>query len=70
MTIQDGIKAATILISAGAGLRIMILFFKMITCEETEVSELRSKIKNTIIFFIIALCATSLTVIVQNYYGV
>lgn len=68
--LYDAINAAEILITAGAGIRIMILVFQMVTCDETEVARKKERIKNTLLFFIIALCCTSLTAIIKNYYPI
>lgn len=56
------------LCAGGCVLRIIILFIQMMSCEPEEQSEKKSKIKNTLIFGILAVSIFSVKAIISGYF--
>lgn len=57
------------LCSGGCVLRIIVLFIQMSTCEPEEQTEKKSKIKNTLIFGILAVSIFSVKTIISAYFS-
>ena len=69
MSVIDGISnAVLIVIRAGAVCRIAYCFLRLVTAEE-EAAQYKKRIRNTLMFYILAEAAFILKDIFMNYYS-
>ena len=68
-TIQQLINVLLAFITAGTGFRIVFCAIRRGAAEESEVPQLNKRIKHSIVFFILAVSALSLSNVIQHYYG-
>ena len=66
--IDDISRAALILIRAGAAFRVVFCFIRLMTAEE-EAAQYKKRIRNTIIFYIVAELAFVVKDLVINYFS-
>lgn len=68
-TIHQLINVLLGVISAGTGFRIVFCAIRRGAADESEIPQMNKRIKHSIVFFILALSALSLSNVVKYYFG-
>lgn len=68
MTLSDMITYLIILCEAGVVFRIILLFLSLTTSDEDEVKSIKKRIRNLLIFGVLAACILPLRIMIMNYF--
>ncbi len=69
MTLDSLISVLAVLCNVAVVLRVIILAVKMIYSDESDSAQIKKRIKNTLIFGVMALLIASIRSIISGYYG-
>lgn len=69
MTLDSLISVLAVLCNVAVVLRVTILAVKMIYSDESDSAQIKKRIRNTLIFGVMALLIASIRAVISGYYG-